>query len=147
MHTPLEREWVPFTPCPCEADCGVIAPKLSVRSGHVVGCKCRSCIGKRNKTKGQRNERTRHLALGGEGATPRDELAFSYSVNITTEDKTGQQIPAKFVAFIQSEWTRHALRQAEKKVPVGSDALPALWLNAGHAGTWIVLRVPAKGLR
>ena len=143
-------------PCPCRFEvwsagqppttCRIEGTKLK-KNGHLVGCGCRSCIGTRNRAKGQATEAKRHRRLGGQGQTPRDELAYSYSVNVTTEDKTGAQIPASFTKFLGLDWTRHALRQAEKKLPVGSDALPALFLDCGRAGTWLVVEVPKKGLR
>jgi len=143
--------------CPCvvqseewslglRPSCDVVGTKLS-KYGHLVGCKCRPCLGRRNKRSGQRTEAKRHRRLGGQGQTPRDELAYSYSLNVTTEDKHGQQIPQNFIRFIELEWTRHALRQAEKKIPVGSDAQPALVLDCGRKGMWMLMPVPEKGLR
>lgn len=151
--TPTVQE---FGPCPCmhvyqgtdfePVSCGVQGTKLK-RNGHLVGCRCRPCIGLRNKRAGKATEARRHRNLGGTGGTPRDELAYAYSINITTEDKHGQQIPANFTRFLELDWTRRALRQAEKKLPVGSDALPALYLDCGRSGSWLVVRVPTKGLR
>lgn len=126
--------------------CGVVGTKLQ-KNGHLKGCTCRSCIGRRNRRSGQRTEAKRHRRLGGQGQTPRDELAFSYSINITTEDKVGRQIPVSIRSFVQSKWAKDALRQAEKKLPVGSDSLPALFLDLSRDGTWVIFRVPAKGLR
>ncbi len=142
--------WPGFPACPC--GCGATGLKLQVRLAkdgrhHVVGCKCRSCIGRRNRQAGQASERRRHKRLGGQGGTPNDELAYCYSINVSTQDKHGGQIPASFVAFITSEWARHALRQAEKKLPVGSDAMPALYLEPTRLGSWLVVKVPARGLR
>jgi hypothetical protein len=108
---------------------------------------CNGCIGLRNRRKGQKTEAKRHRRLGGQGQTPRDELAYAYSINVITEDKTGAQIPSSFTRFIGLEWTRHALRQAERKLPVGMDALPSLFIDCGRAGTWLVVPVPSKGLR
>ena len=142
-----------FGLCPCQMQVGVLVPGCGVvgtkltRYGHLVGCTCRSCLGRRNRRKGQATEAKRHRRLGGQSQTPRDELAYSYSVNVTTEDKTGAQIPASFTKFLGLDWTRYALRQAEKKLPVGSDVLPALFLDCGRSGTWLLVRVPKKGLR
>ena len=146
----------PMGPCPCRAGveayfefptrCTVNGTKLT-RYGHLVGCGCYECQGRRNRRKGQATEAKRHRRLGGQGQTPRDELAFSYSLNVTTEDKGGAQIPASFTKFIGLEWTRHALRQAEKKLPVGSDAMPSLFLDCGRDGTWLIVRVPKGSLR
>jgi hypothetical protein len=79
------------------------------------------------------------VRLGGEGRTPADELPTTYDIRITTEDKTGAQIPASFRRFVASEWFRRALRQAEKKLPVGSEALPALYLEV-DGRWWLVVR-------
>jgi len=138
--------------CPCNKEdrsggpCLVIGTKLT-RHGHLVACTCPSCTGRRNKRSGQRTEARRHRRLGGTGGTPRDELAYSYSLNVTTEDKHGAQIPASFIKFIELEWTRHALRQAEKKLPAGSDSLPSLVLDCGRKGMWMITPIPARGLR
>ena len=146
-------------PCPCgwllhdADDDGTFEEPLCppgtklTKYGHLVGCRCPSCRGRRNKRSGQRTEAKRHRRLGGQGQTPRDELAYSYSINVTTEDKHGAQIPANFLRFLDLEWTRHALRQAEKKIPVGSDAQPALVLDCGRKGMWMLMPVPEKGLR
>ena len=138
--------WEGWPACPC--GCGVEGLKLQERHDkHLVGCTCRPCIGRRNRRSGQKTEAKRHRRLGGQGQTPRDELAYSYSLNVTTEDKHGAQIPASFLKFIDLEWTRHALRQAEKKVPTGSDALPILVLDCGRKGMWMVGPLPERGLR
>jgi hypothetical protein len=131
----------------CICGCGEVNLKVQLKTGHVVGCACPSCRGRRNRKAGKASERRRHKRLGGEGWTPNDELAYSYSINVTTQDKQGAQVPASFVAFITSEWTRHALQQAIKKMPVGSDAMPALWLEPPRLGSWLVVKVPARGLR
>ena len=142
-------------PCPCRSEtwglnvfstCEQVGTKLT-KYGHLKFCTCRSCIGRRNRRSGQRTEAKRHRRLGGQGQTPRDELAFSYSINITTEDKHGAQIPASFRSFIAAKWTHDALRQAEKKVPVGSDALPMVVLDLGRKGMWMVGPLPERGLR
>jgi hypothetical protein len=144
-----------FGDCPCLdkpnwplTHCNAVGTKLT-KYGHLVGCSCPPCRGRRNKRSGQRTEAKRHRRLGGNDGTPTppDELAYSYSINVTTQDKHGQQIPANFIRFIDLEWTRHALRQAEKKLPVGSDSLPALILDCGRKGMWMVMPVPERGLR
>jgi hypothetical protein len=136
----------PGEPCPCLID-GCTGSKLSVKSGHVVGCVCRSCMGRRNRKKGQAAEARRHRSLGGVGWTPRDDLHHPYPLTVTTEDKTGGQVPAKFVAFVNSETARHWFAQAEKKLPVGSDALPALYLEVTEGQTYLVVKLSGKALR
>jgi hypothetical protein len=142
-------DWLPwpgYPSCPC--GCGSVGLKLQLRhDGHLVGCVCRACIGRRNRKAGKASERRRHKRLGGVGWTPNDELMHSYSINVTTSDKTGRQVPKQFVSFIESEWLRKALLTAEKKIPVGSDAMPSVWLEPPRGGSWLLVKVPAKGLR
>src|SRR3990167_8277718 len=146
-----------FGPCPCLGrylgpgdvvveGCGIEGTKLT-RYGHLVGCTCHSCLGRRNRRAGKKGEYNRHRRLGGTGNTPRDELMHSYSINVTTEYKHGAQVPAKFVSFIRSEWTRHALNQAKKKLPVGADAYPSLYLEPEGGGAWLVVDVSGKEMR
>ena len=71
----------------------------------------------------------------------------AYSLNIATEDKTGQQVPATFARFIGLEWTRHAFAQATKKVPVGSDAYPALYIELAPSRAFLVVDLQGKALR
>ena len=127
----LEREWQPFTPCPC--GCGVVAGKLSMKTGHVIGCKCHSCIGLRNRRKGQKNQALSHRRLGGQGFTPTNEesaRAYDVKVSIQPEHKTGEQVPKSFDKFVSTEWFRRALSQAERAIPTGSGALPAVTIRS-----------------
>ena len=131
--------------CPCEKEEGrggkcVVGTKLT-RRGHLIGCTCRPCIGSRNKRKGRRSEAKTYRALGGEGPqTLKDDLMFTMSLDIAYENKSGAQIPQSFKRFIESEWLRHALRQAEKKIPVGSNADPAVVLDCGRSGRWVLVK-------
>jgi hypothetical protein len=96
---------------------------------------------------GPTTARKRHRALGGEGLAISDDLMHAYSLNVSVEDKKGKQIPRSFVSFTELEWTRRAFAQAERKTPVGSDAMPALFLDLGRGGTYLVTKVPTRGLR
>ena len=69
---------------------------------------------------------------------------FTMSLDIAYENKTGEQIPAKFISFITSKWAKDALRQAEKKIPVGADAKRALILDCGTDGHWAVVDIRGK---
>lgn len=127
-------------PCPC-GQCEVIGTKIAKVSGHLKGCRCPSCRNRGNRNRGQRTEARRHRNLGGIGVTIRDEHPNTYPLTITTEDKGGAQIPMKFRKFIDSEWTRHAFRQAEKKIPIGLDTYPALYIELGPKRAYLVVRV------
>lgn len=131
--------WLPYSACPC--GCDVVAHKLT-RVGHSLGCKCRPCLGRRNRAKGPASARRRHRALGGSGFTPHDEMGNVYSVEVVVQDKFGAQVGAKFPAFAMSEFVRHAISQAERVTPEGVQAYPALYLEpGGGAGTWLLVQL------
>ena len=116
----------PLGECPC--GCGLYHTKLT-RFGHVVGCICHSCTGRRNRRKGQKAQARSHRRLGGQGFTPTNEESgrpYTVEVSILPEVKTGAQIPASWDRFQSSEWFRHALSQSERSAPVGSGVLPAV---------------------
>lgn len=134
-------------PCPCQHPrCDVIGTKLT-RQGYLVGCKSPQAVGKRNKKKGQRGEARAHKLLGGTGPTIRDDLFHLYSINISLEVKTGNQVPAKLVSSVESEFMRSAFGQARKKIPVGTDALPAVLVQPHGGGSYLVVDVGGKTLR
>ena len=141
-----------FGPCPCgetyyASPCRMEGTKLT-RFGHLVGCKCPSCTGRRNKRKGQAAEARAHKRLGGTGPTVRDDLFHCYSVNLSVETKTGAtNIPAKLLTAARSEWVRHALGQAIKKTPVGSDALPTIALEVSPSEAYLIVDVSGRSLR
>ena len=72
---------------------------------------------------------------------------YLYSLNIATEDKVGAQVPRKFASFVESETARHWWAQAEKKIPVGSDAFPTLYLELSPSRTYLVIRLDGRRLR
>jgi hypothetical protein len=121
--------WKPYDTCPC--GCGVIHQKLK-RNNHVIGCKCRPCLGTRNRAKGQRAQAKGHRALGGVGFTPgNEESVGGYDVRLQVEWKTGAQIPASFTKFVGLDWTRRALSQANRARRVGDGSMPAVGLIIG----------------
>lgn len=145
VSSPAEHLWTPYTACPC--GCDVTAHKLT-RFGHVVGCECMSCRNRRNKKRGHRAQGKMHKALGGLGASPtNEEGAAPYTVSVKVEAKQGAQIPANFVRFIESEFYRHAIRQAEKSIPVGTDPYPGLYLQLPGGGAYLVVQVSARRRR
>lgn len=136
-------------PCPCDSEapvCTIFGTKLT-RFGHLVGCTCRACLGRRSKRKGQKGNARAHRNLGGVGPTINDDLFYAYSLNHSVEVKTGAQIPASFRRFAESEWTRHGFRQAAKKMPVGTDALPTLYIELSPSRAYLVTDVSGKELR
>jgi hypothetical protein len=120
----------------CICGCGVFNLKTQLKTGHVVGCICRPCTGRRSKRKGQAAQARTHKRLGGEGWTPsNEESARPYSIEcmVMPEVKTGQQVPASFDKFISTEWFRRALSQSARAVPFGSGALPCVVLRGDYA--------------
>lgn len=129
-----------------DGGCGVAGTKLT-KYGHLVGCTCRPCLGRRNRRKGQKAEARGHKRLGGTGRTIRDDLFHAYSLNHSVEVKTGAQVPATFRTFVSGAWIKDALRQAEKKLPVGSDALPTVLIELSPSKAYLVTDVSGKELR
>lgn len=76
-----------------------------------------------------------------------DDLFHAYSLNHSVEVKSGAQIPSKLLGGLRAEWARHAFRQAEKKIPVGSDALPTICLEVGPREAYLLTDVSGKELR
>lgn len=134
--------WHPFDFCPCG---DVRCPQSSKlkRNGHVVGCVCRACIGKRNRSRGQRAQANAHKRLGGVGKTPtHEEWGPGYDITVWPEVKQGGQIPAAFGKFIGTEWFRRALSQSERSLPVGSQAHAGVYLQLpGDATGWLIVKV------
>lgn len=128
----------------CICGCGEFNLKTQLKTGHVVGCKCPSCIGRRNRYKGQRAQAKTHRRLGGQGFTPsNEESARPYTVEcmVMPEVKTGEQIPASWDKFVSSEFFRRALSQSERAVPFGSGALPCVVIR----GDFAVVDIRRKG--
>ena len=127
-------------PCPC--GCLIQGTKVT-RAGHLRDCTCHSCIGRRNKRKGQKAQAKMHRRLGGEGFTPsHEEAARPYTVEVTVmpESKTGSQVPASFDKFIGTEWFRRALDQSTRAVPVGTGVRPAVVIR----GQWVIVDIRGK---
>jgi hypothetical protein len=118
--------WQPFTPCPC--GCERTASKLT-KYGHVTECACPSCRGRRSRTKGRRAQARGYRRLGGLAPfTPgNEENSGTFSVEVQAEMKAGRQIPREFVRFARSEWARRAWSQAERAIPAGVQAEPAIY--------------------
>lgn len=139
--------WQPYSPCPC--GCSATAHKLSVKTGHVLGCACHSCIGIRNQRKGKRGQANAHRHLRGEGFTPsNEESGRAYSVEVRIEAKKGAQVPAHFVRVIESEWFRHAMSQATRGTPIGEQSNPSVYLEPAGGGAYLIVELhPRRGVK
>lgn len=76
--------------CPCDKQCGRYGTPL--RNGHVKGCPCRRCLGRRNKAKGRRKQSAAARAVG----IPRSNLAPGHEEHfggaLRVEVKAGAQV-------------------------------------------------------
>lgn len=145
MSSALEREWTPYSPCPC--GCPVIAGKLSLKAGHVRGCSCSSCRNRNNRSRGQRGEARTHRRLGGKGFTPKDEMGHLYSIDVVCQVKTGAQVGKALARFVDGEFFRHAMSQAERSKPVGVDAFPSVVCELSPSRAYLIADISGKGLR
>ena len=130
--SPLEREWVPGSPCPCQpGGCGVTSYKLSVRTGHAMSCVCHSCVGRRNRSSGRRAQARGYRRLGGSALfTPsHEENAGTHSIKVQVEWKSGKQVPASIMSFARSLWARDGWHQAEMAIPAGAQADPSIGIE------------------
>jgi len=127
----------------CRCGCGVVNLKMQLKTGHVVGCACPSCRGRRNRRKGQAGQAKTHRRLGGQGFTPSNEESarpYVVEVAIMPEAKTGEQIPTSWDKFAATEWFRRALSQSARACPFGSNVLPAVSLR----GDFVIVDIRGK---
>ena len=100
-----------FGVCPCQhPSCDVQGTKIT-RFGCLVGCKCYSCQGRRNRKKGQRAQsRTLKDAAKAEGTSM--EVAPTHEEQarllVHYESKSGTSMPRA----LSGEWIRKAEEQA-----------------------------------
>jgi hypothetical protein len=93
-------------------------------------------MGRRNRVKGRAAQRKSHQALGGQGFSPNhEEAGIFYDLTVRPEVKTGQQVPQSFRKFLGLDWTRRALSQSERAIPVGIDARASICID----GRWLVV--------
>lgn len=120
--------WAGYPGCPCGLlDC--FGQKIANATGHVKGCICVSCRGRSNRSAGHRSQDRAHKKLGGSGRSREHEEAnkpYTVEVTLQAESKIGGQVPQSWRDFIGSRWFEDARRQAERAVPFGSGALPAV---------------------
>jgi hypothetical protein len=119
VSTPLERTWAPFSACPC-GSCSVVSGKLSVRTGHVRGCACRSCLGRRSRAKGHRAQsRVLKDAAKAEGTSM--EIAPTHEEQarllVHYESKSGNEIPKGLRGDIMRHWEEQASNFAHRQTP------------------------------
>lgn len=126
----------PGETCPC--GCGITGNKLSFKTGHIVRvCGCHSCRNSRSVKKGKRAQAKGHRALGGIGFTPSNEETHNgYDVRVQVEHKHGYPDQTVMLRrFIQTEFFRHALSQAQRAQRIGDGSHPGMMLD----GRWLLV--------
>lgn len=95
----------------CVCGCGLFGTPLKRPEGHIRGCKCPRCMGKRNRAKGDAKARKARKALGITGVNSRHEEVWGGDVRV--EVKAGAQIKPVVTAFLRCEI------QSEQHRPIG----------------------------
>lgn len=130
-------------PCVCgHESCDAVGTKLN-KEGHLTDCCCPVCTARYSSRKGRRGEVRRHAVLS-RGKAPNDEYPNAYPLTVMTQDKVGEQIPKSFSDFVATEFYRHAMQQVERKVPIGADVHPALYLEPEGGGAWLLVDIAPK---
>lgn len=127
----------------CSCGCGVYGVLTKREPQHARGCTCRVHQGRRNRANGQRSQSKGYKKLGGKAmrSPTNEEWAEVLNIPVKMENKAGQQIPANFRRFVEGEWWRRALSQAERSIPVGVDARAAVRLDLGRDGDFVLVRL------
>jgi hypothetical protein len=106
----------------CACGCGVFGTLRKRPEGHVRGCDCPRCRGKRNRAKGDAKARKARKALNIPGANSRHEEAWSGSVRV--EVKAGAQVGPIATRFNQARLQSEAARPIGDHRPFVMVAMP-----------------------
>ena len=123
----------PYLPGPekvdCPDGCGLFG--RPTRNGHVRGCKgpegapCRSCLGRRNRAKGQRKQRAARKALGIEkGFSLGADHEENWRGFVRVEVKAGAQVRPAATAFYKMRAQSEASRPYGDHRPFVGIAMP-----------------------
>lgn len=76
---------------------------------------------------------------------PDDEYPWAYPIKVTTQDKSGAQIPSLFWHTMEGAFFRGAFKQVYDKVPVGSGGvLPAVYVEHEDGRAFLVVDVTGR---
>ena len=95
----------------CACGCGLFGTLRKRPEGHIRGCNCAKCRGKRNRSKGDSKARQARKALGITGVNSRHEEVWGGAIRV--EVKAGAQVKPVVTAFLRCEI------QSEQHRPVG----------------------------
>lgn len=135
----------------CACNCGLFGTLRKRPEGHIRGCNCPKCRGKRNRQKGLAKQREARKALG---VAPSHKFGDANEENwqdplFANEVKSGAQIKAAVTA-----WTRIEAQVMSNQTAVGSQRKPCRavlmpdgWGKEGlvmvRLSTWTELIAPA----
>jgi hypothetical protein len=97
----------------CACNCGLFGTLRKRPEGHIRGCNCPKCRGKRNRQKGDSKARQARKALGITGVNSRHEEVWGGDVRV--EVKAGAQVKPVVTAFLRCEI------QSEQHRPIGDN--------------------------
>lgn len=109
----------------CVCGCGLFGTPLKRPEGHIRGCKCPRCMGKRNRAKGDSKARQARKKLGIGGVNSRHEEVWGGDLRL--EVKAGAQIRAVATAFLKCEAQSEAARPIGDHRPFMMVAMPDEW--------------------
>lgn len=95
----------------CACGCGLYGTPLKRPEGHIRGCVCPRCMGKRNRSKGDSKARQARKKLGIPGVNSRHEEVWGGSCRV--EMKAGKQVQPIATRFDL------ARAQSEMQRPIG----------------------------
>jgi hypothetical protein len=107
----------------CACGCGLFGtPK---KNGHIAyHCRCPSCLGRRNKTKGAAKQRKVRRAFGIEGPSLGADHEEHWRGAVRIEVKAGGQISPPWTAFLRMEAQSEASRPIGDNRPFMGIAMP-----------------------
>ena len=109
----------------CACGCGLFGTPLKRPEGHIRGCACAKCRGKRNRAKGDAKARKARKALGIAGVNSRHEEVWGGALRV--EVKAGAQIKPVVTAFLRCEIQSEQHRPIGDTRPFAMVAMPDGW--------------------
>jgi hypothetical protein len=106
----------------CVCGCGLFGTPRKRPAGHIRGCECAKCLGKRNRSKGDSKARVARKQLGIGGVNSRHEELWGGDVRV--EIKAGAQIKPVLTAFLRCEMQSEAARPVGDHRPFMLVAMP-----------------------
>jgi hypothetical protein len=121
-------------PCPCDDPRCDKVGRPSSRIGHVRGCACRRCIGKRNRKSGLARQSVARKALGVPGNKFGDANEENWSDNMfANEVKSGKQCGPLETWFrrVEGQVLANRADHGDRSRPVRAVAMPEGWGDDG----------------